>query len=152
MNYIIMAVFWCGFIGYAQAATLYRWVNPEGVVTYQNTPPPQSARGVKVIHLSGHSSSAHASAGAPKGQSVVLYQAPNCTPCRQASTYLSHHKIPFKTIDVGASQAALQAMKKKTGSTTIPTITVGAHVLMGYLPSMLAKELTVAGYLPAPKQ
>jgi len=152
MDRLIMAVFLWGLVGCAQAATLYRWVDPEGVVTYQNTPPPDSVRHVKVLHLGGHSSPADVRKAASEMHPVVLYRAPHCIPCQQVSAYLSRRKVPFKTVNVTTSQAVMRAMKRKTGSTTVPTIMVGKQVLTGYLQSVLAEELTAAGYPHTPKK
>lgn len=147
----IMAVALWGLLGTVQAATLYRWVSPTGVVTYQNTPPPPTVGRVKVMHLGAPSSPRVVRRAASAMQPVTLYEAPHCVPCRQARSYLRHRKIPYKRINVAASQAALKAMKGTTGSTTVPTFTVGKHVLVGYVPAVLASELTVAGYPHAPQ-
>ncbi|MHB8254609.1 MAG: glutaredoxin domain-containing protein [Acidiferrobacter sp.] len=152
MNRVIIGALFWGLVGCAQATTLYRWVNPEGVVTYQNSPPPQSAGKVKVMHLRARSSSTDVRKAVSAMQPVILYEAPHCVPCKAASTYLAQRKVPFKSIDVASGQAELRAMKKKTGSVTVPTLMVGKHVLVGYLQSILAEELTAAGYPPVPKK
>ena len=151
MNRFIIGVLCWALVGGAQAATLYRWVNPEGVVTYQNTPPPPSAQGVKVLHLGARSSPEAIRNAVSAMQPVVLYEAPHCVPCQQVSVYLVHRKVPFKSINIASSQAVLRAMKKKTGSSSVPTIMVGKHVLTGYVRSVLADELTAAGYPRASK-
>ncbi len=133
-----------------QAATLYRWVAPNGSVTYQNTPPPASAGHVQVMHLGGHPHPGALRAALSALHPVVLYKAPHCQPCRQASAYLRGRKVPFHAIDVSRNQSALRAMKEKTGSTTVPTIMVGHHALVGFVPSVLREELTAAGYLSSP--
>ena len=137
----------CGMLvfGGCHAATLYRYVNPQGVVTYQSSPPPSSAHHVHVMHFHGKSQS-----GGPHGASVaaapvVLYEAPSCQPCTVAVHYLKTRGVPFRRVDV-TSQKALAAMKRKTGSTTVPTIMVGKHILVGYVKSLVSAELTAAGY------
>ncbi len=138
-------------VGAAHAATLYRWVDPHGVVTYQNTPPPSSAGHVRVIRLHSHASSPSAMRKAVRAMHpVVLYRAPHCAPCRQVSAYLHRRRVPFRAVDVSRGQAVLRAMKIKTGSTTVPTIMVGKQVLVGYIPAALKNELTAAGYLKGP--
>ncbi len=143
----ILALVVCGAcLSTASAATLYRWVSPNGVVTYQNTPPPRSARKLQVMHLGHKSSPSEVRKALSALHPVVLYAAPHCPPCRQVRAYLGRRKVPYKTIDVAGNQAALRAMKEHTGATTVPTITVGKHVLVGYIPKLLAEELTAAGY------
>ncbi len=140
---------WLGvtmLVGTAHAATLYRWVGPHGVVTYQNTPPPASAGNVHVIHLRDKTSPAAVRKALSTMHPVVLYQAPHCAPCRQVVAYLRRRKVPFRSIDVSRGQSVLRGMKDKTGSTTVPTVMVGKDVLVGYIPSALKNELTAAGY------
>jgi len=151
MKRIIVGFFCVASVGMAYAATLYRWVNPEGVVTYQNSPPPPSVGHVKVMHVDGHNSATSMRQALAAMHPVVLYKAPHCTPCKQVSDYLHKRRVPFKVVDVSANRAALVAMKKRTGATTVPTIMVGHHVLIGYIPAALKAELTAAGYPRAPK-
>ena len=133
----------------SHAGTLYRYVNPEGVVTYQSSPPPSSATHVRAVHfpdVSGGTSEHTRVHVAP----VVLYEAPSCPPCTAAQRYLQARKVRFRAIDV-ANGKALAAMKKRTGATTIPTIIVGRRVLVGYVRSVVSAELTAAGYPRTPK-
>ncbi len=133
-------------VGAAHAATLYRWVEPDGVVTYQNTPPPPSATHVRVMHMGSHTSPAAVRKAVSLMHPVVLYRAPHCAPCQQVSAYLRRRGVPFRAVDVSRGQSVLRAMKKKTGSTTVPTVMVGKQILVGYIPSVLKNELTAAGY------
>ena len=137
-------------VGAAHAATLYRWVGPHGVVTYQNTPPPSSAAHVRVIHTHSNVSPSAMRKAVSAMHPVVLYRAPHCAPCRQVSAYLHRRRVPFRAVDVSRGQAALQDMKRTTGSPTVPTIMVGKQVLVGYIPSALKNELKAAGYLKGP--
>lgn len=145
---------WAGILvwaGVAHAATLYRWVGPNGVVTYQNTPPPSSAHHVHVMHVHGRTSPSAVRKALSALHPVVLYRAPHCAPCREVSAYLRSRKVPFRSIDVSRGRQALRGMKKETGSTTVPTVTVGRDVLVGYIHSALKNELAAAGYLKTPK-
>ncbi len=145
---------WAGVlicVGAAHAATLYRWVGPNGVVTYQNTPPPSSAHHVHVMHVHGRTSPSAVRKALSALHPVVLYRAPHCAPCREVSAYLHRRGVPFRSIDVSRGRSVLQGMKQKTGATTVPTVTVGRDVLVGYIHSALKNELAAAGYLKAPK-
>lgn len=135
----------------AQAATLYRWVGPHGVVTYQDNPPPASVAGVRAIHIRLGSTAPPARSDVSRSQPVTLYEAPHCRPCTEVRAYLHHRKVSYKAVNVAKSQAVLRAMKARTGSVSVPTIVVGTHVLIGYARSVLAGELTAAGYPRSPK-
>ena len=142
----------CAALGLrAEAATLYRWVGPHGVVTYQENPPPASDAGVQALHIRSGSGVPHARQAVSRAHPVTLYEAPHCPPCTEASAYLHHRKVVYKAVDVAKSQAVLRAMKARTGSVSVPTIVVGKHVLIGYSRSVLAGELTAAGYPRSPE-
>lgn len=143
---LLLLVVWAATAGYVQAATLYRWVGPHGVVTYQATPPPSAAAGVRAIHIQGGPSPGRAHQKVSQHHPVTLYEAPHCGPCTQAQAYLRRRKVAYRAVNVAKSQAALRAMKARTGSMTVPTIVVGKHVLVGYVRSVLAGELAAAGY------
>ncbi len=142
-------VAWAILVGHAQAAMLYRWVGPHGVVTYQENRPPSSAAGVKAIHIKVGSGGARPNVS--QSHPVTLYEAPHCRPCAQVRAYLRRRKVSYRTRNVAKSQAVLRAMKARTGSVSVPTIVVGKHVLIGYARSVLAGELTAAGYPPTSK-
>lgn len=133
-------------VGRAQAATLYRWVGPHGVVTYQENPPPSSAAGVRAIHIKVGPRSSGTHKSASRSHPVTLYEAPHCQPCAAVRAYLLRRKVAYRAVNVAKSQAILRAMKARTGSVSVPTIVVGKHVLIGYVRSVLAGELTAAGY------
>ncbi|MHB1565784.1 MAG: glutaredoxin domain-containing protein [Acidiferrobacter sp.] len=131
----------------AHGATLYRYVNPQGMTVYQETPPPSSARQVQRTPVPRPSSPNRTAATQTP---VVLYLAPACPPCRKAQAYLRSRGVPFTTVDVAASAAAAKAMRAQTGVETVPTIRVGTQILVGYVRSVWADALTVAGYRRRP--
>lgn len=136
------------FVTTAQAATVYHWVNQDGEVIYQDSPPPPGARDVRTEQFQGGTVTR-----GPERARVTLYQIPHCQPCASARQYLSRNHVPYRTVD--ATSAAAQArMQQKTGYTSVPTLTVGHASINGFNEPWLASELTRAGYLshsaPAP--
>lgn len=133
----------------AHAERLYKWVDEQGRVTYLDHPPPEGQGKVEEKDLSlrggggGDPATADATAKAP----VTLYSTPGCDACDAARKQLQARKVPFKDVDVSASNPeAQQAMRKKIGELAVPTITVGSKILRGYVDSQLAGALDEAGY------
>jgi glutaredoxin len=133
----------------AQAERLYKWVDEQGRVTYLDHPPPEGQGKVEEKDLNtrggggGDPATADATAKAP----VTLYATAGCDSCDAARKQLQKRKIPFKDVDVSASNPEAQvAMRKKVGELAVPTIMVGSKILRGYVDSQLDGALDEAGY------
>jgi glutaredoxin len=134
----------------AQAERLYKWVDEQGRVTYLDHPPPEGQGKVEEKDLKmrggaggGDPATADAAAKAP----VTLYSTAGCDSCDAARKQLQKRKIPFKDVDVSASNPEAQvAMRKKVGELAVPTISVGSKILRGYVDSQLDGALDEAGY------
>lgn len=122
------------------AGTLYKWVDKDGNVSYQDSPPPPQASRVEEKSLRG------ADPGAPALPPVVLYRVPDCTSCDLMRALLQRRKISFTEKNVEDDLAAQTEMKKKTGALSVPTVTVGDRVIKGYSEAVLDNELNAAGY------
>ena len=126
-----------------QAATMYKWVDKNGNVSYQDRPPPSDAGRVEERSLSNGPTTSADGATLP---AVVLYSVRKCQSCDLARDYLRKRKVAFSEKNV-ESDVKLQAeLKQKAGSLSVPTIMIGDKVMRGYLESLLEDELTHAGY------
>ncbi len=133
------------------AVTLYRWVDDEGNVSYQDTPPPigqdyeaksfskEGARTGKVNHDI-------ALARAARENPVVLYSANNCESCVQLGEILTSIKIPYDTIEVDTDRAAQNKLVELVGSIRVPTLTIGDKVLNGSNRANVEDALIRNGY------
>jgi glutaredoxin len=133
----------------AQAAGLYKWTDSQGRVSYHDQPPPADA-GYRVEEKSfdtGHKASGeNGLAGVTEKYPVTLYSVPDCGACDLARAYLQKRKIPFSEQNLNASPELQQKLKKKIGSLSAPTITIGDKVMKGYMESILEGELDEVGY------
>jgi glutaredoxin len=69
-----------------------------------------------------------------------------CGSCDLARLYLEKRKVPFTEKNLDNNPETQQELKKKSGSLSAPTITIGEKVMNGYLESLLEGELDAAGY------
>ncbi|MHB8455337.1 MAG: DUF4124 domain-containing protein [Acidiferrobacterales bacterium] len=150
---IVLLLVTCGLASTAGHATLYRWVDKDGNVSYQDQPPPADATQVQEKNLDTEAPPADdsASSDAASKQPVTLYVVPQCDSCDQARNYLKKRKIPFREVDVASDVKAQAEMRKSVGELSVPTITVGSRVMKGYTKSLLSVELDDAGYPKAAK-
>jgi glutaredoxin len=133
----------CALAVTAQAAKLYKWVDKDGNVSYQDRPPPSTAGRIEERDLrTGPTAGPDAAERLP----VVLYSVPKCQGCDLARAYLQKRQIPFTEKNVQSDVALQTEMKQKTGGLSVPTITVGSKVMQGYMESLLEGELEQAGY------
>lgn len=144
-------------------AQQYRWIDKDGRVQYTDAPPPAGARDVRREGPASGSKPA-VSAPAPAGAEqpvpfevarvqkdfpVTLYTSPSCKEtCEQARGALNRRAVPFKEVQVWEPETH-EELKKVSGSTEVPTITVGRSMQKGFESSAFDILLDSAGYPPA---
>ncbi len=133
------------------AAAQYKWVGPDGEVTYSDQPPPA---GLKGVALGAPQPAARrddggvpaALRGAATRYPVVLYTTTDCTPCQQARGHLSKRGIPFSERTV-ASSADVEAYRRAGfGDSAFPALTVGRERSVGFEAGEWDRLLDAAGY------
>lgn len=128
----------------AHAGKLYKWVDSQGNVSYQDRPPPDGAKGVQERTVKGvdESQEGDDTTRAP----VTLYAIPKCSSCDAARAYLKKRNVAFTEKNVESDPKAQAELKAKSGGLAVPTIIVGKTVMKGYMESWLGGELDKAGY------
>ncbi len=130
----------------AQGAKLYKWVDANGNVTYQDQPPPENAQSVKEYRDPEVQRPDVAAAG--ERPPVTLYAVPKCDACDLVRLFLQKKGVPFSEIDIGNDREAQQELLESVGQLGVPTLMVGNTPLAGYSPTGIEAELRNAGYLP----
>lgn len=131
----------------AQASKLYKWVDKDGHVSYHDRPPPDGGYRVEEKSMGTRTGGEAAESDRP---AVVLYSAPKCASCDLAREYLKKRQVPFTEKNAQGDPKVQEELKKKAGSVSVPTLTVGDKVMQGYLESLLQGELDQAGYPKTP--
>lgn len=130
-------------------AQLYKWVAPDGKVSYSDTPPPSSIKKVEEKNLS---SSGPVGSGLPfelatavKTNPVTLYTTANCSACDSARSLLNARGIPFteKTVNNNDDIARLQQVG---GDKQLPFLTVGRNKQSGFETESWNTMLSAASY------
>jgi glutaredoxin len=135
-------------------AQLYKWVGPDGKVSYSDTPPPPSAKHVETKSLgAGDVNTAdfpYDLSEAAKGNPVTLYTSSNCAPCDEGRKLLSERGIPFSEKIVNSNEDIAQ-FKKVSSDGQLPVLTVGRNKERGFESEAWNTALTAAGYPQASK-
>ena len=146
----VLAVAVCA-AGAAQAQALYRWTDAQGGVHITDTPPPASAKHIRVI--------GPPSAGGPATQEpyeltvalrefpVTLYTAPQCgDPCEQARAALNRRGVPFSEVLVADGATREELKRVADGAEEVPVLFVGRSTQKGFHQESYDSLLDAARY------
>lgn len=130
-------------------AQMYKWVGPDGKITYSDTPPPRAASRVETKSLPDNAPSTSGLpfelAEAVKNSPVTLYTAGDCAPCEEGRKLLAGRGIPFSEKTV-TSQEDLAKLRQLDSQERIPLLTVGRSKERGFEAGAWNAALTAAGY------
>lgn len=130
-------------------AQLYKWVGPDGKVSYSDVPPPKTAAKVETKPLPGGGSAfgdlPFELAAAARSHPVTLYTTRNCPACDDGRKLLSERGIPFQEKTVNSNEDIVQ-FKQAGGDGNLPMLTVGRNMEKGYEAGAWNGALTAAGY------
>ncbi len=133
----------------AHAGKLYKWVDKDGNVTYQDQEPPVEAV-VLQDDSSPRSAAASAGDGAQQGAAetnpVTLYSVPMCDTCDLVRMVLELNSIPFEEKNADRSVEVQDELQAKAGQLTVPTLIIGEQVLSGFSGPEIRQGLEAAGY------
>ena len=129
-------------------AQLYKWVAPDGKISYSDTPPPSSVKKVEEKSLASGPSTAglpYELAQAVKSSRVTLYTTDKCEACSDARNLLTTRGVPYteKTVNTNEEIARL---KQVGGDKKLPFATIGSQKQSGFNSELWDTALTSAGY------
>jgi glutaredoxin 3 len=122
----------------SDAATLYRWVDEQGVVHVSGNPPEgKMAVAQAVVGEAEDKGPGAGPAGEKKEFSVrpaevTIYTTPTCPWCHRTKAWLRDKKIRYKEVDVTTDKSGLEEMVRISGQTGVPVIVVGGEVIVGF--------------------
>jgi len=125
----------------AAQSQLYKWVDEDGNVTYQDQPPPDEVSTASMLKLPPLGR-----AGKRQKPPVVLYRTQDCAPCDYAEQFLKRKNVAVRSVDVSSDVQNQAELKEKAGNLSVPTLVLAGKVIKGFTPSWLASELDAAGY------
>lgn len=138
---VLAALFAAGVA--AQDGKLYKWVDENGNVTYQDTPPPGSGGEVETIV----DPSVNTEAGVEMPDvDVTFYAIEVCDACDLVRRLLQERGIPFQEKNAEGSQEVQTELREVAGALSVPVVQIGDQVLRGYNRDLLLNELEEAGF------
>lgn len=132
-----------------EAKKLYKWVDKNGRVSYQDKPPPSSA---KILDESELKASVPSTGGSPLNKSpIIVYTATGCTSCDQMVRFLKESDIPHIEKQLQDDREAQQRLITMGKGISVPTFFIGSDVVQTTSEDTLSSALTNAGYI-VPKE
>jgi hypothetical protein len=130
------------------AQKLYKWVDEDGNVSYQDTPPPNTAKSVEESEL--QRSQPEPAETVTTAQPVVVYTVEDCDACEVLVLRLRQLEIPFtqQSLLNKDIQAEILAV---SDSITAPTLKIGATFVEDFSDANLVSQLRQAGLNPVLK-
>lgn len=132
----------------AQAQT-YRWIDDHGKVHYSDRVPASGAKNVEkqaVAAAPGTSPLPYALQQSVKNFPVALYTSEACKDtCSQARALLDQRGVPYREYTV-VDEADIAELKKLSGGSVVPVMTVGREVYKGFESGHYKVALDTAGY------
>jgi glutaredoxin len=131
-------------MAYAQ----YKYVGPDGTVTYSDQPPPPSVKDVEIRNFTTGGqvlSLPFEVRQAVQRYPVTLYTTPNCPGCDDGRKYLRTRGVPYSEKVVSTAEE-LEALRKLSNQSNFPVLTVGRQKLIAFDSGTWSSILDDAGY------
>ncbi|GHA09972.1 hypothetical protein GCM10008090_19420 [Arenicella chitinivorans] len=128
----------------AGAQKLYKWVDAQGNISYQDQPPPESGKLLEEKTVAqGKSNAATATGNQP---TIKVYTVDSCAPCAQVVLNLMKMGVPHVELPLNDDREAQSLILEKTSSLIAPTILIGDQVLQAPSEADLKQSVIDAGY------
>ncbi len=136
---------------------LYKWVDDNGSISYQDSPPPKDVRVLdsdvlKDLPKGQQTVKELRRAGEPEpvldgSQPVMVYTADNCKPCQSVVLFLTQKQVPFIERDIRNDRKARQRLSNLSKQISVPSLFIGKRIIQGHSKPMITRALQEAGYL-----
>ena len=127
---------------FAHAAKMYKWIDKDGNISYQDQPPPEKAK--VLTEKTFKETSALSSSNADK-QAVIVYITDNCAMCELVVARLMQNNVPYQTKSM-KDRTVQKEILAKTDSLLVPTVEINGALFTDNDKAALEKNLTDAGY------
>ncbi len=77
-------------------------------------------------------------------EAIEIYTTPTCPYCKMAKEYMKQKGVEFKEYNVTEDREALQELVRLTERRSVPVITCGKDVMVGFDPGRLEQMINCA--------
>lgn len=137
----------------AQAAKLYKWVDADGKISYQDRPPPDEQEFEVIKTYSGSAQPRRKAAKNPTTQEAVadkkairFFTKSDCAVCPLVQNILQQYGLLFKTLDIENDPAVAKALRDLTGALQVPVVAIDETVINDFSRDQFNKILKDHNY------
>jgi glutaredoxin len=136
------------FMANQAQAQMYKWVGPDGKVTYSDQPPPANQKKVEQKNLSSGADVSNLPSDLAlvvAKNPVSLYTTTNCPPCDSGRSFLKTNGVPFSEKTVG-NAADAEKLKQVGGDSQLPLMVIANVKFHGFNNEDWKTAISSAGY------
>ena len=126
------------------AAKLYKWVDKDGNVSYQDSPPPEGSQIIQEKEIQRSEPSSQP-AVVFRQQPVIIYTVDDCLECESLLTKLRTWGIPVTEASL-LNRAVQARILDLTDGLLAPTLFIGDNLISDHSDENLTAELSNAGH------
>ena len=150
LNKLTLLILALLFSSAGSAATLYKWVDAEGNITYQDSPPPDESQVLEQRELADSviDERDQHNQRLVRTKPIDLYTTENCEACDLARFNLNQLGLPFNEQNLFENKPAQDQLKERSGGLNAPTLYVGDQLITSYGLSSMQAASIVGGFRP----
>ncbi len=139
------------------AQSLYKWVDENGNVTYQDSPPPSDVNYEEQVYTDPEAPPVKDEDGEDvsnideiaAANPISFYSIADCDACDLIRLLLDNNRVPYTEKDIQNNISMQQELQEQSGKLQAPTVIIGDKIIDGYSKSALTEALLDKGYLLA---
>lgn len=128
----------------AAAQKLYKWVDADGNISYQDQAPPENAKVLDEIDIK--KKAIKPSGSVIRTDPIKVYTVDDCAACDQSVSHLVSIGVPHVVLPLGEDREAQSMIMERTSSVIVPTILIGETLLQSPTNDALSAAVEKAGY------
>ena len=134
----------------SHTATLYKWIDAEGNISYQDSPPPDESRILEQRELADANIDERDQYNRrlAKTQPIDLFTTENCDVCELVRFNLNQLGIPFNEQTLFENKPAQEQLRERSGGLNAPSLFIANQLVTSYSLTSLKTAAINAGYRP----
>ena len=144
LSHSIVVIFICLFASHSYAVKIFECVDEAGNKSFESRCPP----GTSPVNEKDFYTGADDEEAIPDVE-ISLYSVPTCEACDVVRNILDKYGVKYSEKNVKTNielQNELQKISGAEGTLSVPTVTIGEKVIVGYNKAELTKTLEEVGY------
>jgi len=129
------------------SATMYKWVDSEGRVSYQDRPPPKNAKVLSEKALKDKKANKQAEPQRLNKKPIDVYVTQNCASCNEVTEYLDSIKVPYNAKNIEEHREIQQRIIQENNSISVPALFIEGEFVKAPSRSALNEALEKSGYI-----